>query len=158
MLDPCATPVLRSRAARQGADRDRGGRADRRARHRARHHRPLVVVLETWLREQRAKLSRQRNVATAIAYSLTRFLDDGCLCMSNNATDRGVRPVAIGRKNWTFARSDRGSHRTAAIYTGRAEAPLRRVTASKVAALQSPAPSLYPCDQFKISNLGVGGP
>jgi transposase len=85
--------------------------------------RPLVVAFEAWLRQQRAKLSRQSKVAQAIAYSLTRwaaltrFLDDGRLCMSNNAAERGVRPVAVGRKNWTFAGSDEGGRRAAAIYT-----------------------------------------
>ena len=75
------------------------------------------------LREQRAKLSRQNKVAKAIAYSLTRsvaltrFLDDGRLCMSNNAAERALRPVTMGRKNWTFAGSDHGGHRAAAIYT-----------------------------------------
>jgi len=85
--------------------------------------RPLVVALEAWLREQRAKLSGQSEIAKAIAYSLTRwaaltrFLDDGRLCMSNNAAEREIRAVAIGRKNWTFAGSDAGGRRTAAIYT-----------------------------------------
>jgi transposase len=85
--------------------------------------RPLVVALEAWLREQRAKLSSQSKIAQAIAYSLTRwaaltrFLDDGRLCMSNNAAEREVRPVAMGRKNWTFAGSDEGGRRAAAIYT-----------------------------------------
>jgi transposase len=90
-----------------------------------RHERswPLVVALETWLREQRAKLSGQSETAKAIAYSLTRwaaltrFLDDGRLCMSNNAAEREIRVVAIGRKNWTFAGSDEGGQRAAAIYT-----------------------------------------
>ena len=49
--------------------------------------------------------------------ALTRFLDDGRICMSNNAAERAVRPIAIGRKNWTFAGSDEGGHRAAAIYT-----------------------------------------
>jgi transposase len=85
--------------------------------------RPLVVELETWLRLQRAKLSRRSETAKAIDYSLkrwtalTRFLDDGRLCMSNNAAERAVRCVAVGRKNWTFAGSDEGGHRAAAIYT-----------------------------------------
>jgi transposase len=85
--------------------------------------RPLVVALETWLREQRARVSGQGKVGQAIAYSLTRwtaltrFLDDGRICMSNNAAERQVRPIAIGRKNWTFAGSDEGGHRAAAIYT-----------------------------------------
>jgi transposase len=87
------------------------------------HSRPLVAALETWLRQQRAKLSRRSETAKAIDYSLkrwtalTRFLDDGRLCMSNNAAERAVRCVAVGRKNWTFAGSDEGGHRAAAIYT-----------------------------------------
>jgi transposase len=64
-----------------------------------------------------------QTTAKAIDYSLkrwpafTRFLDDGRLCMSNNAAERAVRCIAVGRKNWTFAGSDEGGHRAAAIYT-----------------------------------------
>ncbi len=47
----------------------------------------------------------------------TRFLDDGRLCMSNNAAERALRVIAVGRKNWTFAGSDEGGRRAAAIYT-----------------------------------------
>jgi transposase len=94
-----------------------------RVRVRNERSRPLAMALERWLREQRAKLSRQNKVAKAIAYSLTRwaaltrFLNDGRLCMSNNAAERALRPIAIGRKNWTFAGSDEGGRRGAAIYT-----------------------------------------
>ena len=94
-----------------------------RLRVRSEQSRPLVVALEAWLREQRAKLSGQSKVAKAIAYSLTRwvaltrFLDDGRLCMSNNAAEREIRPLVMGRHNWTFAGSDRGGQRAAAIYT-----------------------------------------
>jgi len=90
---------------------------------RQQRSRPLVVALETWLRQQRAKLSGQSTTAKAIAYcltrwaALTRFLDDGRLCMSNNAAEREIRPLAMGRKNWTFAGSDAGGRRAAAIYT-----------------------------------------
>jgi transposase len=90
---------------------------------RGERSRPLVVALESWLREQRAKLSAKNDTAKAIAYSLTRwaaltrFLDDGRLCMSNNAAEREIRPIAMGRKNWTFAGSDEGGRRAAAIYT-----------------------------------------
>jgi transposase len=96
---------------------------DRRVIARQEHSRPLVMALETWLREQRAKLSGQSKTAQAIAYcltrwaALTRFLDDGRLCMSNNAAEREIRVVALGRKNWTFAGSDAGGRRAAAIYT-----------------------------------------
>jgi transposase len=85
--------------------------------------RPLVIELERWLREQRARLSSKNEIAKAIQYSLkrwgalTRFLDDGRLCMSNNAAERALRAVAIGRHNWTFAGSDEGARRAAAIYT-----------------------------------------
>ena len=49
--------------------------------------------------------------------ALTRFLDDGRICMTNNAAERAVRGIAMGRKNWTFAGSDSGGRRAAAIYT-----------------------------------------
>jgi transposase len=84
---------------------------------------PLVDALEAWLRAQRTKLSSKSDIAKAIAYSLTRwpaltrFLDDGRLCMSNNAAERALRGVAVGRNNWTFAGSDVGGERAAAIYT-----------------------------------------
>ncbi len=94
-----------------------------RQRVRNERSRPLVAELEIWLREQRAKLSAGNKIAKAIQYSLncwtalTRFLDDGRLCMSNNAAERALRCVAVGRKNWTFAGSDEGGHRAAAMYT-----------------------------------------
>jgi transposase len=85
--------------------------------------RPLIVELQAWLREQRAKLSRNNDTTKAINYCLsrwdafTRFLDDGRLCMSNNAAERELRAVAVGRRNWTFAGSDEGGRRAAAVYT-----------------------------------------
>jgi transposase len=84
---------------------------------------PLTDALEAWLREQRTKLSSKSDTAKAIDYTLkrwrafTRFLDDGRLCMSNNAAERAVRGIAVGRKNWTFCGSDSGGHRTAAMFT-----------------------------------------
>jgi transposase len=106
---------------------------DQRLRVRNERSRPLIADLETWLRERRAKLSRQSETAKAIDYglkrwaALTRFLDDGRLCMSNNAAEREIRAVAVGRKNWTFAGSDEGGHRAAAIYTLIATAKLNDV-------------------------------
>jgi transposase len=84
---------------------------------------PLVDALEIWLRNERRKLSSKAPVAKAIDYSLkrwpafTRFLDDGRICMSNNAAERAVRGIAVGRKNWTFCGSDSGGRRAAAMYT-----------------------------------------
>jgi transposase len=94
-----------------------------RRRLRQEQSRPLVIALEAWLREQRAKLSANSEVGRAIQYSLnrwqglTRFLDDGRVCLSNNAAERALRAIAVGRRNWTFAGSDEGGRRAAAIYT-----------------------------------------
>ena len=104
-----------------------------RVRVRKERSRPLVIELETWLREQRARVSKNSETAKAIDYSLkrwtalTRFLDDGRLCMSNNAAERELRAIAVGRHNWTFAGSDEGGRRAAAIYTLIATAKLNDV-------------------------------
>src|SRR3954468_24699698 len=84
---------------------------------------PLVAELEVWLRAQHPRVSRKSEIGKAIAYALnhwealTRFLEDGRICLSNNAAERALRGVAVGRRNWTFAGSDRGGERAAAIYT-----------------------------------------
>jgi len=104
-----------------------------RLRERDERSRPLVIELQTWLREQRARVSKNSETGKAIDYSLkrwaafTRFLDEGRLCMSNNAAEREVRAVAVGRKNWTFAGSDEGGRRAAAIYTLIASAKLNDI-------------------------------
>ncbi len=75
------------------------------------------------MREERAKLSRHAEVAKAIDYMLkrwpafTRFLDDGRICLTNNAAERELRGIALGRKSWLFAGSDRGGERAAVFYT-----------------------------------------
>ena len=95
--------------------------------------RPLVIALESWLREQRARVSKNSETGKAINYSLkrwnafARFLDDGRLCMSNNAAEREMRAVAVGRRNWTFAGSDEGGRRAATIYTLIATAKLNDI-------------------------------
>jgi transposase len=84
---------------------------------------PLVAELEAWLRVQHERVSRKSEVGKAIGYALnqwkalTRFLEDGRICLSNNAAERALRGVAVGRRNWTFAGSDRGGERAAAVYT-----------------------------------------
>jgi transposase len=84
---------------------------------------PLVTHLEAWLREERAKLSRHADVANAMDYmlkrwsSFTRFLEDGRICLTNNAAERALRGIALGRKSWLFAGSDRGGTRAAVIYS-----------------------------------------
>ena len=84
---------------------------------------PLVADLESWMRGERAQLSRGNDVAKAMDYVLkrwaafTRFLADGRICLSNNAAERALRGIALGRKSWLFAGSDRGGQRAAAMYS-----------------------------------------
>lgn len=94
---------------------------------------PLVTALETWMREQRARMSRHAEVGKAMDYMLTRwdafsrFLHDGRICLTNNAAERQLRGVALGRKAWMFAGSDRGGERAAAMYSLIATAKLNDV-------------------------------
>ncbi|MHB1711835.1 MAG: IS66 family transposase [Acidimicrobiales bacterium] len=84
---------------------------------------PLVTELESWMRAERAKLSRHNDVAKAMDYMLnrwpafTRFLSDGRICLTNNAAERALRTLALGRKSWLFAGSDRGGERAAMMYS-----------------------------------------
>ena len=84
---------------------------------------PVVDDLIEWMKRERSKLSRHNEVAKAIDYMLkridafTRFLDDGRICMTNNAAERGLRGIALGRKSWFFAGSDRGGERAAVMLT-----------------------------------------
>jgi transposase len=83
----------------------------------------LVASLEDWVRAERARLSRHAETAKAMDYmlkrwaSFTRFLDDGRICLTNNAAERELRGIALGRKAWLFAGSDRGGERAAIMYT-----------------------------------------
>jgi hypothetical protein len=94
---------------------------------------PLVGDLEAWMRAERARLSRHAEVAKAMDYMLkrwpafTRFLEDGRLCLSNDAAERALRGVALGRRAWLFAGCDRGGERAAAVYTLIATAKLNGV-------------------------------
>ena len=95
----------------QSADRRHAVRQDRAA--------PIVATLETWMRGERATLSRGSDVPRAMDYmlerwpSFARFLDDGRVCMTNNAAERAWRGLALGRRAWLFAGSDRGGQRAA---------------------------------------------
>jgi transposase len=90
---------------------------------RRQHIAPLVTELEAWMRESRGRLSRHNPVAKAMDYMLkrwetfTRFLSDGRICLTNNAAERALRGIALGRKSWLFAGSDRGGDRAAAMYS-----------------------------------------
>jgi hypothetical protein len=84
---------------------------------------PLVIELESWMRQTRPKLSRHNDLARAMDYMLKRweafcrFLADGRLCLTNNAAERALRGIALGRKAWLFAGSYRGGERAAAMYS-----------------------------------------
>jgi transposase len=98
--------------------------ADRQA---ARHQlaRPLIEELHDWLRAERDRLSKHNPVAKAVDYmfkaerwpAFTRFLDDGRICLTNNAAERALRGIALGRKSWLFAGSERGGGRAAFMYS-----------------------------------------
>jgi transposase len=97
--------------------------AEERLKIRRSHIVPLVAGLEDWMRAERARLSRHAEVAKAMDYMLkrwaafTRFLDDGRICLTNNAAERELRGIALGRKSWLFCGSDRGGERAAIMYT-----------------------------------------
>jgi len=97
--------------------------AEQRVAVRRAHVAPLVAELESWMRTTRAKMSRHAEVGKAMDYMLkrwdtfSRLLGDGRICLSNNAAERALCGVALGRKAWLFAGSDRGGERAAAMYS-----------------------------------------
>ncbi len=100
-----------------------GSTPEERVAARRRDVAPLVNDLIEWMKRERAKLSRHNQVAKAMDYMLkridvfTRFLHDGRICLSNNAAERVLRGIALGRKSWLFAGSDRGGERAAVMLT-----------------------------------------
>ena len=84
---------------------------------------PLVAELAGWMTAARARLSPHDDTAKAMNYMLKRwpafigFLDDGRVCLTNNAAERALRGIALGRKSWLFAGSDRGGQRAAKMYS-----------------------------------------
>ena len=87
------------------------------------HVASLMAELEGWMRAARARMSRHAEVGKAMDYMLKRWntfsklLSDGRICLTNDAAEQALRGVAIGRKAWLFASSDRGSERAAAMYS-----------------------------------------
>jgi hypothetical protein len=124
VISPLALEAVRRIDALFEIERSINGHsAERRRAVRQELSAPLVADLESWMREQRAKLSRGNDLAKAMDYLLkrwpafTRFLGDGRICLSNNAAERALRGIALGRKSWLFAGSDRGGQRAAAMYS-----------------------------------------
>ena len=124
VLSPLCLAAVQRIDALFAIERDINGRsAEERRATRQELSAPLVAEMHGWLTEQRAKLARGNEVAKAMDYLLkrwpafTRFLDDGRICLSNNAAERALRGIALGRKAWLFAGSDRGGHRAAMMYS-----------------------------------------
>ena len=100
-----------------------GRSPQQRARIRQSSARPVIDDLAAFFDATLARISGKSELAGAIRYArsrwsaLTRYLDDGRLEISNNAAERAIRPLALGRKNYLFAGSDAGGERAAAAYT-----------------------------------------
>jgi transposase len=123
-ISPIALEAVQRIDALFDIERDINGRsAEERRRVRQEQSAPLVAALEAWLREERSRLSRAASVAKPIDYMLkrwdrfARFIDDGRICLTNNAAERALRGFALGRKSWLFAGSERGADRAAAMTT-----------------------------------------
>jgi len=123
-----ASPIAAEAIQRIGAlyaieSEIRGRSPDERRQIRQARARPVLDSLHEWLQTTLAQLSKKSAVATAIGYALGRwpalvhYCDDGALEIDNNAAERALRAVALGRKNYLFAGSDSGGERAAAIYS-----------------------------------------
>jgi transposase len=124
MISPMALEAVQRIDALFDVERSLNGLpAEQRLAIRQERSAPFVVALEAWMREERRKLSRHSDVAGAIDYmlkrwvSFARFLEDGRICLTNNAAERALRGLALGRKAWLFAGSDRGGERAALLYS-----------------------------------------
>lgn len=101
----------------------RGRSPDERQQVRQARSRPVIAALHAWIEDTLTQVSRKSDLASALRYALgrwpalLRYCDDGLLEIDNNAAERTLRAVALGRKNYLFAGSDAGGERAAAIYT-----------------------------------------
>jgi transposase len=123
-ISPIALEAVRRIDALFDIERGINGQsAEERLQIRKERSASLLASLEAWLREQRSRLSNASSVAKPMDYMLrrwdrfTRFIDDGRICLTNNAAERALRGFALGRKSWLFAGSERGADRAAVITT-----------------------------------------
>jgi len=121
---PIATEAVERIAALYRIEDDvRGRPPDERQQLRNLRSRPLIECMRQWLEDSLAKLSKKSDTSAAIRYALARwdalvrFIDDGRIEIDNNSAERALRAVAIGRKNYLFAGSDRGGERAATFYS-----------------------------------------
>ena len=121
---PVAEEALRRIGELYAIEADiRGRKPEERRQVRNERGRPLLESLKQWLEETLGKLSRKSDTSLAVRYALgrwealMRYCDDGQLEIDNNAAERALRAVALGRKNYLFAGSDRGGESAAIIYS-----------------------------------------
>src|SRR6516165_3243346 len=94
-----------------------------RAAQRQEQARPLLTAFQQWLEEQRTRVLPKSPIGQAMAYALSnwealsRYTDVGILAIDNNAAERAIRPIALGRKNWLHLGSDQGGHTAAVLFT-----------------------------------------
>ena len=121
---PVAQEALERIGALYAIEREiRGRPADERRAIRQARARPLLESFRAWLESCLPKLSQKSDTTAAVKYALgrwealTRYANDGCLEIDNNAAERALRAVALGRKNYLFAGSDAGGERAAILYS-----------------------------------------
>jgi len=121
---PVAAEALERIGALYAIEKEiRGCSPEQRREVRNQQARPLLESLHQWLEATLGKLSRKSDTTLAVRYALSRweallrYVDDGGIEIDNNAAERSLRVVALGRKNYLFAGSDRGGERAAAIYS-----------------------------------------
>jgi transposase len=123
-----ASPVARESLVRIGAlygieETIHGKPPDERRAVRQAQSKPLLDSLRQWFEATLSKLSRKSETTVAIRYALSRwdallrYIEDGHIEIDNNAAERSLRGVALGRKNYLFAGSDTGGERAAVIYS-----------------------------------------
>src|SRR5262249_46788614 len=123
-VSPIAKEALERIAALYGIEKEiRGRPPDERQQIRNARARPLLESMRVWFKESLSKLSKKSEVTAAIHYALgrwtplMRYCNDGSLEIDNNAAERALRAVALGRKNYLFAGSNAGGDRAAAMYS-----------------------------------------
>ena len=131
---PVAAEALERIAGLYAIEREiRGHPPAQRREVRNMRSRPLLESLKQWFEETLGKLSRKSDTAVAVRYALggwealLRFCDDGRIEIDNNAAERALRVVALGRKNFLFAGSDGGGESAAVIYSLLGAAKLNRI-------------------------------
>jgi uncharacterized protein (DUF1810 family) len=119
-----AEETIKRIAALYAVEKEGRGRSSaERVAIRQKKAKPIFDGLETWLHAQLPKISGKSPLAKAIRYALSRmpktrpYLDNGFLELDNNTCERAVKPVALGRKNWMFAGSERGGKAMAIAFT-----------------------------------------